>query len=134
VSLLLYKVTTDFERLSRANGRSDIFVNPEGVIEFSSSPKYENVVISVFIEGKCASSQLFSFYSTPSSCFCLCKSFLYMVNKLLQEMKERLKNLFSFNLKINFQLSIHSLLFLPVSYDVLSLRHVVFFIPEFYPL
>jgi hypothetical protein len=51
VSLLAYKVTTDFERLSCANGRSDIFVTPEGVIEFSSRPKYENVVISVFIEG-----------------------------------------------------------------------------------
>jgi len=27
------------------------FVTSEGVIEFSSRPKYENVVISVFIEG-----------------------------------------------------------------------------------
>lgn len=27
------------------------FVTPEGVIEFSSRPKYENVVISVFVEG-----------------------------------------------------------------------------------
>jgi hypothetical protein len=47
----VYKVTKDSERLSCANGRSDVSVAPEGVIEFSSRPKYENVVISVFREG-----------------------------------------------------------------------------------
>jgi hypothetical protein len=41
-------------------------------------------------------------------------------------MKEGLKNLFSFNLNINLQLRIHSLLFLSVSYDVSSLRHAFF--------
>ena len=80
----MYKLTTDFEQLSCANGRSDVFVTPEGVIEFSSLPKYENVVISVFIGGNAhRASCSVSIVHLPVA-FVYVKVFLYAVNKLVQ--------------------------------------------------